>query len=67
MMYEAKNKRSKGSGFKISATIQMLQRFPISLAQVKASNNSKEITKIIYKNIISLSDNIKLHSFTYKQ
>ena len=37
---EAKNKATKGTGLKILTPKQMLQRLPISLAQVKAGNNS---------------------------
>ena len=48
---KAKNKVS-GKGLKILTPKQMLQRLPIALAQVKASNNSEnllnEIRKIVY-------------------
>ena len=50
--YNAKQNETKGKGLKILTPKQMLQRFPIALAQVKASNNSEsllnEIRKIIY-------------------
>ena len=36
-MYKAK----QGAGLKILTPKQMLQRFPIALAQVKAGNNSE--------------------------
>ena len=36
-MYKAK----QGTGLKILTPKQMLQRFPIALAQVKAGNNSE--------------------------
>ena len=57
-------KTKQGTGLKISAPKQMLQRLPIALAQVKAGNNSereqivhsfyqsKEITKKVCNNII---------------
>ena len=52
MMSEAKNKATKGTGFKILTPKQMLQRLPIGLAQVKAGNNSEslvnEIGQIVY-------------------
>ena len=52
MTSEAKNKATKGTGRKILAPKQMLQRLPIALAQVKAGNNSEsllnEIRKIVY-------------------
>ena len=50
--YNAKQNETKGKGLKILTPKQMLQRFPIALAQVKAGNNSEnllnEIRKIIY-------------------
>ena len=52
MMYEAKATATKGTGLKILTPKQMLQRWPMALAQVKAGNNSKsllnEIRQIIY-------------------
>ena len=52
MVSEAKNKATKGTGLKILAPKQMLQRLPTVLAQVKAGNNSEnllnEIKQIIY-------------------
>ena len=77
MMSEAKNKAAKGTGLKILAPKQMLQRLPIVLAQVKAGNNwneirqivyslyqSKEITKKVYNNIIK---SIKLRKLYLNQ
>ena len=50
--YFAKQNETKGTGLKILRPKQMLQRFPIALAQVKAGNNSEnllnEIRQIIY-------------------
>ena len=34
---------SKGKGLKILTPKQMLQRFPVALAQVKAGNNSEKV------------------------
>ena len=52
MMSEAKIKATKGTGLKMLTPKQMLQRLPIALAQVKASNNSEsllnEIRQIVY-------------------
>ena len=52
MLYEAKYKAKYGRGLKILSTKQMLQRFPIALAQVKAGNTSEnllnEIRQIMY-------------------
>ena len=63
------DKKTTGTGLKISTTTQMFQILPIALAQVKADNNtenllnkirqivyylnqSKEITRKVYNNII---------------
>ena len=52
VLSEAKSKATKGAGLKILTPKQMLQRLPIALAQVKASNNSEsllnEIRQIVY-------------------
>ena len=56
MASEAKNKSkyqlTKGKGLKILTPKQLLQRLPITLAQVKAGNNSEnllnEIKQIVY-------------------
>ena len=50
--YDSKQNETKGKGLKILTPKQMLQRLPISLAQVKAGNNSEsllnEIRQIVY-------------------
>ena len=54
--YKAKqneaNKKTTGTGLKISTPTQMFQILPIALAQVKAGNNSEnllnEIRQIVY-------------------
>ena len=50
--YDAKQNETKGTGLKILAPKQMLQRLPIALAQVKAGNNFEsllnEIRQIVY-------------------
>ena len=52
VMSEAKIKATKGTGLKILTPKQILQRFPIALAQVKAGNNSEcllnGIKQIVY-------------------
>ena len=49
---KTKAKATKRTGLKILTPKQMLQRLPIALAQVKASNNSEsllnEIRQIVY-------------------
>ena len=60
MVSEAKNKATKGTEHKILTPKKMLQRLPITLAQVKAGNNSEnllnEIRKIVYS-IVSIKRN----------
>ena len=50
--YDVKQNETKGTGLKILAPKQMLQRLPIALTQVKAGNNSEsllnEIRQIVY-------------------
>ena len=50
--YESKQNETEGKVLKILTPKQMLQRLPISLAQVKAGNNSEsllnEIRQIVY-------------------
>ena len=41
--YEAKHKEKYGERLKISSAKRMLQRFPIALAQVKASKTSENL------------------------
>ena len=50
--YDSKHSETKGTGLKILTPKQMLQSLPISLARVKAGNNSEtllsEIRQIVY-------------------
>ena len=52
MVSEAKAKATKGTGLKILASKQMLQRLPIALPQGKADSNGEsllnEIRQIVY-------------------
>ena len=41
--YDARKNETEGKGLKILTPKQMLQRLPIALAQVKASNNSESL------------------------
>ena len=54
MMSEAKNEATKGTGFKILTSKQMLQRLPIALARVKTSNNSESLLNEIRQFACSL-------------
>ena len=42
-MQKKKKNENEGKGIKILTPKQMLQRLPISLAQVKAGNNSESL------------------------
>ena len=52
MMSEGKTKATKGTWLKILTPKQMLQRLPITLAQIKTGNNSErllnEVNQIVY-------------------
>ena len=54
MVSEAKTKATKGTGFKILAPKQMLQRLPKALAQVKAGNSSDSLSNEIRQIVCSL-------------
>ena len=54
MMSEAKPKAAEGSGLKILTPKQMLQRLPIAVAQVKAGNNSENLSNEIRQIVYSL-------------
>ena len=41
--YDARKNKTEGKGLKILTPKQMLERLPISLAQVKPSNNSESL------------------------
>ena len=64
--YYAKQNETKGTGLKILTPTQMLQRLPIALAQVKASNNSEsllnEIRRIVYSLYQSKQITEKVHN-----
>ena len=53
-IYRSKHSETKGKGLKILTPKQMLQRLPITLAQVKASNNSESLLNKIRKIVYSL-------------
>ena len=52
--YNAKQNETGGKGLKILTFKQMLQRSPIALAQVKASNNSESLLNEIREVVCSL-------------
>ena len=64
--YKIKQDETKGTGLKKLTPIQMLQRLPTALAQVKAGNNSEkllnEIRQIVYSLHQSKEITKKLHN-----
>ena len=54
MALKAKRKEIEGEGLKILTPKQMIQRLPIALAQVKASNNSENLLNKIRQIVYSL-------------
>ena len=63
----AKQKRKhKGHGLKILTPQQMLSRLPISLAQLKAGNNSQKLKNEIGQLLCSLYRSKKLNKAIYK-
>ena len=64
--WKVKQDETKGTGLKILTPIQILQRLPTALAQVKARNNSEkllnEIRQIVYSLHQSKEITKKLHN-----
>ena len=65
MMSDAKNKASKGDGFKILIPDQLFQRLPIALAQIKAGNNSESLLNEIRQIVYSLYQSKKVTKKVY--
>ena len=59
--FAAQRRKQKGQGLKILTPQQMLSRLPISLAQLKAGNNSEKLKNQIRQYILH-SNNQILHS-----
>ena len=60
------NQLDQGDGLKILTPNQMLSRLPISLAQLKAGNNSEKLKNEIRKILCSLYRSKKLTKNVYK-
>ena len=60
------NDDQQGQGLKILTPNQMLNRLPISLAQLKAGNNSEELENEIRQLLYSLYRSINLTKEIYK-
>ena len=67
MASEAKIQAAKGERLKILTPKEMLQRLPISLAQVKAGSNSEsllnEIRQIVFYLFVSIKKKKKLKKY----
>ena len=60
------NRQQQGQGLKILTPNQMLSRLPISLAQLKAGNNSEKLKSKIRQLLYSLYRSKKLTKQLYK-
>ena len=60
------NRQQQGKGLKILTPNQMLSRLPISLAQLKAGNNSEKLKNEIRQLLYSLYRSKKLTKQLYK-
>ena len=60
------NRQQQGQGLKIPTPNQMLSRLPISLAQLKAGNNSEKLKNEIRQLLYSLYRSKKLTKQIYK-
>ena len=60
------NRQQQGQGLKILTPNQMLSRLPISLAQLKAGNNSEKLKNKIRQLLYSLYRSKKLTKNIYK-
>ena len=63
---ELNSKNQLGLGLKILTSNQMLSRLPISLAQLKAGNNSEKLKNEIRQLLYSLYRSKKLTKQLYK-
>ena len=63
---EFNKQKQEGKGLKILTPDQMLSRLPISLAQLKAGNNSEKLKNEIRKLLYSLYRSKKLTKQLYK-
>ena len=63
---DAERKNQQGEGLKILTPNQMLSRLPISLAQLKAGNNSEKLKNEIRQLLYSLYRSKKLTKQIYK-
>ena len=64
--FNKKNRKQQGLGLKILTPNQMLSRLPITLAQLKAGNNSEKLKNEIRQLLYSLCRSKKLTKQLYK-
>ena len=64
--FQAERRNQPGKGLKILTPDQMLSRLPISLAQLKAGNNSQKLKNEIRQLLYSLYRSKKLTKQLYK-
>ena len=64
--YAVEKRDHQGQGMKILTPDQMLSRLPITLAQVKAGNNSQKLINEIRQLLCSLYRSKKLAKTIYK-
>ena len=66
LTFNRENRKQQGLGLKILTPNQVLSRLPISLAQLKAGNNSEELKNEIRQILYSLYRSKKLTKQLYK-
>ena len=66
VIFNRENRKQQGLGLKILTPNQMLSRLPISLAQLKAGNNSEKLKNEIRQLLYSLYRSKKLTKQLYK-
>ena len=65
VIFNRENRKQQGLGLKILTPNQMLSRLPISLAQLKAGNNSEKLKNEIRQLLYSLYRSKKLTKNVY--
>ena len=66
LIFNIENRKQQGLGLKILTPNQMLNRLPITLAQLKAGNNSEKLKNEIRQLLYSLYRSKKLTKQLYK-
>ena len=66
LIFNKENREEQGLGLKILTPNQMLTRLPITLAQLKAGNNSEKLKNEIRQLLYSLYRSKKLTKQLYK-